>query len=448
MRARLLQVSERLRTGYWLLPGLMGVAAAILAEVLVAAERAAPGLGEALSRLSAAGHDASVAVLTAITGSMITVGATVFSIIMLTLSTASQQFGPRLLRIFMRDRWNQFSLGVFTCTFVYCLLVLRTVQDPFVPRLAVAAAMLLALASVAVLVMLIHHVSVLIQAPQVIAVVTRELDAQIDDFFPQEIGDEARVEPPAPAPRGWEAAAHRVILNATGYVEVIDGDAILGLASARDVLIRLLVRPGVFAVSGQCAALVWPPGRADPEVDRRLAASILLSRRRTPAQDPEFAVRQLVEVGARALSAAINDPFTAAACADHLAAALSKLAVRRMPSPHRADAAGRLRLIMSTFTFEELLHLAYEPLRHYGASHPLVLARLIDGLAHIGGVARRPGDRAALADELDRIRAAVAAMPPGDPQRAHLEGRIAEARAIIVRDAGPASRATQAPELG
>lgn len=59
---------------------------------------------------------------------MITVAGLTFSITMLTLQLASSQFGPRLLRNFMRDRGNQVVLGTFIATFAYCLLVLRTVR--------------------------------------------------------------------------------------------------------------------------------------------------------------------------------------------------------------------------------------------------------------------------------------------------------------------------------
>ena len=94
---------------------------------------------------------------------------------MLTLQLASSQFGPRLLRNFMRDRGNQLVLGTFISPFVYCLLVLHTVKgvegSSFVPHLAVAIGVVLAVAGLAVLIYFIHHTAELIQADNVIAAI-------------------------------------------------------------------------------------------------------------------------------------------------------------------------------------------------------------------------------------------------------------------------------------
>ena len=109
------------------------------------------------------GPEGARAILSVIASSMITVASVIFSITMLTLQLASSQFGPRVLRNFMRDRSNQIVLGTFIATFLYCLLVLRTVRgtdnSSFVPHLSVAFGALLAIASVAVLIYFIHHIA-------------------------------------------------------------------------------------------------------------------------------------------------------------------------------------------------------------------------------------------------------------------------------------------------
>ncbi len=138
------------------------------------------------------GPDGARAVLSTIAGSMITVAGVVFSVTIVALSLASNQFGPRLLRNFMRDRGNQIVLGTFVATYLYCLLVMRTVQgmdgSQFVPHLSVTVAILMAVASLGVLIYFIHHVAVSIQAPELIANVAHELHEAIDRLFPEELG--------------------------------------------------------------------------------------------------------------------------------------------------------------------------------------------------------------------------------------------------------------------
>jgi uncharacterized membrane protein len=134
------------------------------------------------------GPEGARAILSAIASSMITVAGLTFSITMLTLQLASSQFGPRLLRNFMRDRGNQIVLGTFTATFIYCLLVLRTVRgvegSSFVPHLAVAFGVLLALTSIAVLIYFIHHIATAIRIETLLVALAHETHAAVDHLYP------------------------------------------------------------------------------------------------------------------------------------------------------------------------------------------------------------------------------------------------------------------------
>ena len=91
---------------------------------------------------------------------MINVAVTAFSVTLVALTLASQQFGPRVLRNFMVDRTFQFVLGTFSATFIYCLIVLRTVRSapdhPFVPEISIAIALVLTIISTGVLIYFIH----------------------------------------------------------------------------------------------------------------------------------------------------------------------------------------------------------------------------------------------------------------------------------------------------
>lgn len=261
-------VLERVRTSYWLLPGLMTVGAIGLAELMLQADQARPDmLVAATSWLAVPGAEGSRAVLATIAGSMVTVAATVFSITMLTLSSASQQFGPRVLRNFMRDHWNQMTLGTVTGTFVYALLVLRTAGrskgDEFVPHLSVSVAMGLALLAVGVLVIFIHHVSTNIQAPQIVARIARDLGNQIETFFPDPIGEPADEPPSSAIP---PEAPFECRFNASGYIDAIS-DAPLQEAEQHGLTVRLLVRAGDFVTVGELCAHVWPAQSVTQEIE-------------------------------------------------------------------------------------------------------------------------------------------------------------------------------------
>jgi uncharacterized membrane protein len=182
------------------------------------------------------------------------------------------------------------------------------------------------------------------------------------------------------------------------------GEAAVKLAAEHGLVVELLARPGEFVVVGQASAMVWPAERVTDQMAAEVSGTFILSRTRTPAQDPGFIVEQLTEIASRALSRGINDPFTACVCIDYLGAALVRLAGRRMPSSVRTDRSGRGRVIVTPVAFGELLNLACDPLHEYGSSHRMVVLRLAWMLRRLARVARRPADRAAVLRHCELLR--------------------------------------------
>jgi uncharacterized membrane protein len=403
MLNKLRNLWQSLQETFWFLPAVMTCAAFALAFVTI---RIDEGINYQESGgpdwVYTRGPEGARAILSTVAGSMITVAGVVFSVTVVALSLASSQFGPRLLRNFVRDRGNQIVLGTFVTTFVYCLLVLRTIRQmngqEFVPHVSVTAAIMMALTSLGVLIYFIHHVSVQIQAPEIIANVGRELHQTIDRLFPEELGKDVPsnggtlVEEDLPALRD----ARPVTARDEGYVLSVDNDRLMELAVEKDLLIRVIARPGSFVVKGSTLAEVAPGGRLDEEVQDQVEATFLLGGRRTPMQDAEYAVDQLVEVAVRALSPGINDPFTALACLDRLSAGLCHLAERKIPSPYRSDKEGALRVIARPASFPELAAAAFDQIRHYGSTSAPVLTRLLEAVALVLERASRVEDRVAL----------------------------------------------------
>jgi uncharacterized membrane protein len=146
-------------------------------------------------------------------------------------------------------------------------------------------------------------------------------------------------------------------------------------------------------------AAAHPPPADTGAFERRLAAAFIVGGDRTSQQDAAFAVQQLVEVALRALSPGVNEPFTAITCIDRLGQGLSRLAVRAMPSPVRADDTGAMRVVARPRTFAELLEEAFEPVARFAGGNPAIYARLLTTLDSLATFARREQDRAAIARE-------------------------------------------------
>lgn len=440
MRLRLVGVWQALRGSYWFLPAIFAVASVLLAAVTLRVDEALSG--ERANRwdwLYTGGASGARDLLAAIAGSTIAVAGTVFSITIAVLQLTSGQFGPRLLRNFMRDTGNQAVLGVFTATFLYCLLVLRRVQGlddfQFVPHLSVTVGIALGIASVGVLIYFIHHIATSIQAANVVAVASHELDEAVDRLFPERIGrgEEDEATPPVEAvlPPRFDEEAAPLASTSSGYITAVDGDRLLALAREHDAVLRLEHRPGQFVVAGRPLVRVWPPERATEDLAGTVQAAFALGNERSVVQDVEFPINQLVEIAVRALSPGINDPFTAITCIDRLGAGLCRLAGRQLPSPYRYDDANKLRVIAAPATFTGAVDAAFNQVRQYGVTSVAVTIRLLDAIATVAGCARTDAQRAVLLRHAAMVHRGghAAASEPGD--QVDIDERYAAARRAL-----------------
>jgi uncharacterized membrane protein len=379
---------EALRTNLWLVPTVEIVLAVALFAGTYALDRAAyDGSLHFPSWVIKGSPDAARQILTTIAAAVITVVTLVFSITIVTLTLASTQFGPRMLRNFIRDRVTQLTLGSFVATFVYAILALVTIgpgsHGEFVPHLSITVTMALVIADVGVLVVFIDHIAKSIQLPQVIASIAGDLSRAIETEVAPPATDAAKAGPSLSEMlvRLDEDSAV-VSAPSSGYLQYVSIGTLIDIASRSHAVIRLLRRPGHFVVEGEPLANVWP-ATAAPGVARALGGAHATGPHRTLTQDLSFAVDQLVEIAIRALSPAVNDTFTALACIDWLGDGLGKIASRWHPATVHRDTAGRVRVIAVTVGFERLLERAHDKIRQASRGMPAVMIRQLDGLAKV-----------------------------------------------------------------
>lgn len=422
---------EQFRSSFWFVPSLMTGAAAAMAFATVALDRAkTDDWTQLLSWAYTGGAEGASAVLGTIAGSMITIAGVVFSMTLVALSLTTSQLGPRLLRTFMNDRANQMVLGTFVATFVYCLLVLRTIRYPdeggFVPHLSITFGVILSLVSVGVLIYFIHHISRSIQADVLVARIGTEVVDEVDDLYPERLGHAGEDVPIIPD--AFEQEARPIPATDDGYVQTIEPGALMDVASEEDLLLRVERGPGSYVVAGQPLVLAYPHGRPSDQTTVRLNTAFLLGNQRTPEQDFEFAVHQLVEIAVRALSPSLNDPFTAIRCVDRLGSALNRLAQREIPSPYRYDEEQRLRVIAPGVTFPSIVDAAFGKIRQYTGSNIAVSLRLLETIPVIAASVRRPADRAALREQAKRIFHTACRNVSGGKDRNAIEERYHQAQ--------------------
>ena len=344
------------------------------------------------------GIDDARAILSAMMGSVSTVLALIFSVALLVLSMVATLFGPRLLYRFLQDWVTQVTLGLFMATFIFiCLVFLVTHEDTsskLIPQVSLIVCWLLVLLSFGFLVFYSHRIAVSIQNPDLIARI-------VDDLRPA-LREQSRAAVDARATDEARGEGALVAAWTSGYVQRVDGHAIVVAARRLDATVQLHFRPGQFVFRGEALASVWPPDRV-AALRATIEQHLKLGRHRVLREDCEFAIAQIVEIAIRALSPAVNDTFTGVACVDWLGDALLVIAEERLSDGQWYDEGGRLRLQVPALRLERLVKLACDQIRQAAADTPAVLIRMLAMLGRIARGLSSADQRRALRSQVDAI---------------------------------------------
>lgn len=337
----------------------------------------------------------------------------------------------------MADKGNQIVLGTFVGTFIYCLLVLRTIRDndgdSFVPKLAVTCGIVLALTSFGVLIYFFHHASSSIQAEQIVDTIYRELIEEMDRTFPPESqADHGPVESRElngrEGPRRQLSGGLHVTVyaEASGYLRALGVQSLLALATERDVVIRVQYRPGDFVFEKNPLAVVEGCDRLEKSAYKQIRRAFVQGKYRSLQQDVEFPIQQLVDMALRALSPSLNDPYTAVNCIDRLGAALCHLSDRQTPPPHWYDKEGRLRLVLDVPTYEGIVDAAFNQIRQSAVTNVAASIHLLEALQAIAVTTSSPEQRKVISRHAEMIHHGVQKTLTEQADRDDLEERFRE----------------------
>lgn len=432
--SRLRNILAHLRTQLWIVPGLMVALAAFLAWALLRHGDELAIAGRDFWWLYSGDASTARDLLSSFLAGMMTMTSLVVSITFVILTLAANQLGPRLITTFVSDREIQGVLGLFLGTILYVVLVLRTLDDTLgraaVPHLAVSGASALTILCLFALLFYIHKVSRAIVADNVVEGVARELRRELAEMLPAR--DEIPEPPPEPVARRHE---RRIGVGCCGYLQVVRYRALLVLARKHDALIEVRVRAGHYLLAGGDHVRVHSDEPLPDGVDEEIRRGFIVGTQRTPAQDPEYGIRQLVEIGLRALSPGINDPHTAISVVDRLGAVLEEVFLRALQLRTILDEEGRLRVLADRTDAQGLVDAAFNSLRRAAIDHPEILIAIADTLAKLARGVRGEEERAALLHQLHKLAETADLARLGPSDRHVVAERIAGARAAY-RESG------------
>jgi uncharacterized membrane protein len=353
------------------------------------------------------------AVLSTVAGATITVAGIAFSVSLLTIQLASSQYSPRVVSGLFRDPFNKRVIGVVVGTFSYCLVVLRSVRtaleqqgSPVIPNVSVGVGVLLGIASVLAIIAFINHNAHAMDISEILDGVTSNAIDAVDRHWASADHDETPAAGDSQAAvdeTGPDSGGRSITFDRNGWVQLLDHDALFAVVPEGGTM-RLETAVGRYAVVGTPLCTIWPEPEDPDRATRDARSAVHVGRTRTLQQDAAYGIRQLVDVGLKALSPGVNDPTTAQDAIFHLTAVLHAM-LEREPPARRLRSEGRTVLLTEADRHEELISLSYDELRLASQQQPTVCIYLLESLALL-----RSADRplpAAVDDALCRQAALV-----------------------------------------
>lgn len=349
---------------------LVGISLAVGATML----DDALGHGAELPLTLSMSSNAATWLLSTVAGAMITTVGVVFSLTVVSLQLASDQFSPRVMRSFIRDRLSQQVIGLLVGTFFYCVLVLPNVSgeatDP-APQISLTIAVILTLITVVGIIVHLDHLAHGLQVGNVARTIAEEGEKVVTvlDTVPADL---RQVDPTDYHDTPREATV--ITAPDSGWISQLDARQIFGTAPAGTV-IRMETRVGAYIHAGEPLLTVWP---APPQDSRReLAGAIEVSDNRRMLQDVDFAVRQLVDIGLRALGPDVNDPTTAIEITLRLGSLLRTVLSTPLPPPGLQDGDGRVLVQPWNLSHAEYIAHGFDQLRQGCLNHTEVAAAIL-----------------------------------------------------------------------
>lgn len=391
-----------LRASLWFWPSVAAAGSFLLTVVLMTV-RPEPGTPWATA-VWPGGEQAASTTLQVVATSIMTATTLTFSLTVLALQLASQQFSPRLLREFARDPKTQAVLAILVSTFVVSLTGLRGMgsEEPL-PVLVPALALVAGLASAGALLMFLGHIVRSLRVDSMMVAVHEEAAATVAGAYPEY---DDRAKDPAhdlPGPEGGTL----LMSSRSGFVQVVRPRALVDAAAEHGLFLLLGVRPGDHVTAGSPVGSVWTDDGA-PAPDAGALASAVeqaveMGFERTLQHDAALGLRQLTDIAVKAISPGINDPITAAHAIGYCSDLVARLQGRNLGPQQHVDGDGVPRLITPDRNHRYYLDLVCGPIRRYGSGEPLVLTALLRMLRACAATARDDGQRQEIARQTGLI---------------------------------------------
>ncbi|GAA1757346.1 DUF2254 domain-containing protein [Kocuria aegyptia] len=400
---------EALRASLWFWPA-VAAAGSLVVTMLLMTVRPEPGTAWA-TVVWPGGSDAASTMLQVVATSIMTATTLTFSLTVVALQLASQQFSPRLLREFARDPKTQIVLAVLISTFVISVTGLRGMgSETPLPVLVPTLALVMGLTSAGALVMFLGHIVRSLRVDSMMVTVHQEAAATVAEAYPDYDDHSKDPSPELPGPEGGTL----LYSSRSGFIQAVRPSPLVEGCAEHGLFFRLGIRPGDHVAAGAPIGSAWAvegsPAADAEALEAAVEEAVEMGFERTLEHDAALGLRQLTDIAVKAISPGINDPITAAHAIGYCTDLIARLQHRKLGPQQHVDGQGIVRLVTPDRDHRYYLDLVCAPVRRYGAGEPLVLTALLRMLRACAATARDDSQRTEIARQTELI---LQTMDPG-----------------------------------
>ena len=322
--------------------------------------------------------DTARTLLSTFVGGIISLMVFSFSMVMILLNQASNNYSPRILPGLISNKRHQLVLGFYIATLTYTILILLSIKptdDKYqLPGFSVLIGIIMGMIVLALFIYFIHAISEAIQINNIIESIYAKTKDRLNKLI--EETDETGYETLFTDTSSW----HTYVINRTGYLQNISLDALVNLCEKNDCKIDLLITKGAFILEG------LPIAKSDKELDEEELKSLLacfgFSRSEIVENNYILGFKQLTEIAIKAMSPGINDPGTAITCLDYMTE-LFNLRLKKADFSFIHNDNNEAIIRLKPVKFKELIYFVYAPLRTYCKQDVIMLNKMLTSLYYI-----------------------------------------------------------------
>ncbi|MCM5663141.1 DUF2254 domain-containing protein [Galbibacter mesophilus] len=298
-----------------------------------------------------------------------------FSMVMVLLNQASNNFSPRILPGLISNRRHQLVLGFYLATLLYCIFILVSIEptadEDKIPGFAVLISIILTTLCLAAFISFIHSISQSIQINHILENIYSTSKKRLTEL----LNNQKEYEEDFPDTSEWnDYNSHR-----SGYFQNIATDTLLDIAEEHNTKFKILVARGNFILEG--VPLFSSEKELDEEMVEKILDSFLFSKGELIENNYILAFKQITEITVKAMSPGINDPGTALNAIDYL----TELLALRMKKEDRSMyfRNDKPHIYQVSISFSELLYNVMASIRLYCKHDIIILQKLLIMLKYL-----------------------------------------------------------------